>query len=111
MLGITEAEEDGRLELRHVVSPVIVDLPGLTAQDKCVLRAPRFEGGVGAVELVVETDMHGVRRATGRELHALDHVRVGKAFGHGKAYLHAKALEGALVIQRVVVTRFPRISW
>ena len=76
MLGITEAEEDGRLELRHVFSPVTVDLPGLTAQDKCVLRAPRFESGVGAVELVVGTDMHGVRSATGCELHALDHVRV-----------------------------------
>ena len=55
------------------------------------------------MQVGVRADMDGMRRASRRELHALDQIRVGEPPRHREANLDSQGLRSALVVKGVVV--------
>src|SRR5437773_11183084 len=64
-----------------------------------------MEHSVGAMQIGVRANVNGMRRATRRELYALDQVGVGESPRHREANLDAQGLRSALVVKGVVVAR------
>src|SRR5438477_2201658 len=64
-----------------------------------------MEHSVGAMQIGVLANVKGMRRATRRELYALDQVGVGESPRHREANLDAQGLRSTLVVESEVVAR------
>src|SRR4051794_9432798 len=71
-ISLRQEVQHDRFQLRRIVGPVAVDLPGKTSEDSVVRFCPLMDRMVRAVELIVTAFMNGDGDLAGRSRRLVD---------------------------------------